>query len=328
MSWIAAKLLVTAALVAWLAAEIDWAEFWSTLRRTNLWLLALVVPLRFASVWFSAIKWRELLAVHDVHYALSKLFGWYLTGTFISQFLPSTIGGDSYRVYKTYRNSKARVVSVLAVFADRLTSTMVALALGYAAALIVFLTTGDELAGTIVLLSSAAAVCSGVALTALLKADRMERFTESKYCPKPLASMIRHSRDYSEHRKEMRLVWLHSFLFQASRILATWLVLIALGWVTNPVELTFALVAVTTIGMLPISVAGLGVMEASFAYLMARYGVPIEAGVATMLLLRVQLIVVSAVGGVFFLLERKELHTEELAQADRAPRRRAVTAEP
>jgi hypothetical protein len=85
-----------------------------------------------------------------------------------------------------------------------------------------------------------------------------------------------------------------------------WIMLYALGTAASPVELTLAVVAVNVFGMLPISLGGLGLMEGSFAYVMHRYGVPLEAGVATILLMRVLLLPMCAVGGVFFVLERRE----------------------
>jgi hypothetical protein len=57
--------------------------------------------------------------------------------------------------------------------------------------------------------------------------------------------------------------------------------------------------------MLPISIGGLGLMEGSFVYVMARYGVSPEAGLITMLLSRATLLPMFAAAGVYFMLERK-----------------------
>jgi uncharacterized protein (TIRG00374 family) len=96
-----------------------------------------------------------------------------------------------------------------------------------------------------------------------------------------------------------------SFLFHGTRILATWLTLYALGVTSDVAELTVAVVAVSVIGSLPISLGGLGVMEGSFVFVMARYGVSTEASLITMLLMRVLQFPMCALGGLAFMLERK-----------------------
>lgn len=300
------KIAVTVALCWWIFAKVDWPTFWKTIADANLWLILLILPLRMLCVTISAIKWKLLLKVHGVTYPLGKLHGWYLVSLFISQFLPSMIGGDSYRVYRTYRNPKARMVSVLAVFAERVTGMLMLLAMGFVAAIFVYLQTRDKLAGIIIVLGMVGIVIGGLSLLVMLRGRGLNRVAEWKYCPGLLHSVIEHSRDYLTHPREMNYSWLCSFLFHGLRVVILWLVVYCLGVASNPAELTLAVVAVSVIGMLPISLGGLGLMEGSFAYVMHRYGLPIEVGVAAMLLMRVLLLPMCAIGGVFFMLERKD----------------------
>ena len=109
------RLLVTVVLCLWIFYEVDWKEFWSQLLRINLIVVILVVLLRFFSAWLSAVKWQQLLAVHELSYPLWRLTRWYFISLFLTQFLPSLIGGDAYRIYKTYRNPRAPACAVLAV---------------------------------------------------------------------------------------------------------------------------------------------------------------------------------------------------------------------
>lgn len=308
-----AKTTVTVALGAWLIADIDWTEFRRTVAGSNMWLLAGVVLLRFAGVWLSALKWSSLLKVHDVRYRLHDLFGWYLVGVSISQFLPSLIGGDTYRIYKTYRNSRARVVALLAVLADRVTGAIALLVAAYVAAIWLYLRNGDALAGGVVLLGTAAALGGATALVVLEKTGYVDRFAASKYCPKPLASLLAHSRDYWRPTAPMCAAWFYALAFHGSRVLCVWLILVAFGWHTDPLELTLSVTAVTIAGMLPISIGGLGVMEASFAYAIAYYDVPLAVGVATMLVMRIQTLALCAAAAVYFVLDRR--HAQQLGHA-------------
>ncbi|MEM7017884.1 MAG: lysylphosphatidylglycerol synthase domain-containing protein, partial [Pseudomonadota bacterium] len=63
--------------------------------------------------------------------------------------------------------------------------------------------------------------------------------------------------------------------------------------------LVAALIAVITV--LPISINGIGVVDASFIWLVAQFGVPFEQGLGYMILLRFLLIPISLFGALIYL---------------------------
>ncbi len=64
--------------------------------------------------------------------------------------------------------------------------------------------------------------------------------------------------------------------------------------------LTISHAAAQTIGVLPISLGGLGLVDASFIYFMAHYGLSLETGLATMLVSRVLTVPLIVLGGYFY----------------------------
>jgi hypothetical protein len=70
---LALKLLVTAAIVAWIVRKVDWPTFRDTLVQIPAWVLLVTVGVWFVCSFISALKWHQLLLVHDLRYRLRTL---------------------------------------------------------------------------------------------------------------------------------------------------------------------------------------------------------------------------------------------------------------
>ncbi len=299
---LAVKLAVTIGLSAYIIAFLDWSQFWSVLTDSKLAVIGLVVLMRFGGLTLSAFKWQQLLAIHGLQYRLGRLLRWYLVGTFLNHFLPTSIGGDGYRVYKTWHNGRGKACAVVAIVVERATGMAALFLLGYAAAIATYLSQADPVAGTIAAVGTIGlplALC--VALIAI-RFRLLGALTQSRFWPARLTELPALAGDYRDHPRKSALVGLISFVFHVNKILVIWLLLYALGATANPLELTVAVLAVEVMGLLPISLGGLGVVEGSFIYLMGHYGISREIGLATMLLMRVLLLPFVLVGaGLYFI---------------------------
>ena len=115
-----AKLLVMTGLLAVLYRHVDFAAFRAALAGLVWGWLPLIYALFLLNTTLSARKWQLLLRADGVRAPLGSLLASYLIGTFFNLFLPSSIGGDSYRVVDASRHGGA-AKSFASVFADRLT---------------------------------------------------------------------------------------------------------------------------------------------------------------------------------------------------------------
>jgi len=106
---------------------------------------ALIIML--LSVSISAYKWQMMLKLHGVHFSFSKLHRYYFTAVFFNNFLPTSIGGDGYRIYKTFGNPRSTSSSVIAVVMERLTGIIALLAIGYFCSFIVYHATAMKCRG-------------------------------------------------------------------------------------------------------------------------------------------------------------------------------------
>jgi glycosyltransferase 2 family protein len=90
-----------AATVAMLAVLLHWVKLRSLFPvwdHSTLWWLAGGVACTTTAIILSAVRWQRVLAAMDQGTDLGTLVNAYLACQFVSNFLPSTIGGDAVRV--------------------------------------------------------------------------------------------------------------------------------------------------------------------------------------------------------------------------------------
>lgn len=302
------KLGVTFSLCAWIALHVQWSSIWEQLSQASISLVLVVYGLNALSIPISALKWQQLLAVHGVRYRIGWLVRWYFVAFFLGHFLPTSIGGDGFRIYKTWRNPRSRACALLAVFAERVSGIAALMLLGYVAAAFVYVRLGDRFAGLFLLLGSiglAVGVPGVILLWGMARRGRLDRLAASERCPSPIAALALLANDFRvEHRRTAAAAMI-SFLFHALRIGFFWLMILALGLRADPLELTLAIAITELVGLLPISLGGLGLVDGVFIYLMSRYGLSHEVALSTMLLIRVPRVPLSLIGAYFYASERR-----------------------
>jgi uncharacterized membrane protein YbhN (UPF0104 family) len=87
-------------------------------------------------------------------------------------------------------------------------------------------------------------------------------------------------------------------------ILAQWLIIRQLHGGVSLIELTVIVCTVTLIVLVPVSFNGLGLQEGAFAYFLVQAGVSLSVALVYGLLVRVLIVMTSAIGGLLFAAER------------------------
>jgi uncharacterized protein (TIRG00374 family) len=91
------KVLISLGLVYWLVQKLDWTFVIAELQNIKPGYIVLFVILQLTAMGLSAKKWQVIAKFQGIHFTVWEGFKTYLTGTFINNFLPATIGGDIYR---------------------------------------------------------------------------------------------------------------------------------------------------------------------------------------------------------------------------------------
>jgi uncharacterized membrane protein YbhN (UPF0104 family) len=296
------KILIACALLAALVAGIDWDELPRHLARID-WRLGAIALLAIAAeLVVNASKWWWSLRLHDARFAWQFLFRTSCYAYFFNNFLPSAIGGDVYRVYRTMRDGE-RSRAVSAVLVERV--------VGLAAMLFNGLIGAALLAGShalarwyLVLAGVGAAV--GVIVLVLLCFGAFERLGRALSRLTWLDPVRENLLRIATLRSEWLPLVLYSFLFQ---VLAAGVVYLAFAGIGAPVSVPAALLITAAAGIasvLPISISGIGVVEGSIAGTAVALGTDYDSAVLAAIVVRLLVLPVSAACGLLYLTERNQ----------------------
>jgi uncharacterized protein (TIRG00374 family) len=109
-------------------------------------------------------------------------------------------------------------------------------------------------------------------------------------------------------------------LFHGCRLLSFYYLIEYLGQHVSLWDLLFVISATAIIAVLPVTIAGLGVMEGSISLLLTMYGVTPSSAVAIALVNRAVLLLLAAIGGVIYLSSRGDVvRAQRLPAAARGP---------
>jgi uncharacterized protein (TIRG00374 family) len=300
---IALSVLMLAILV-WRIPPIDLDEVLPELTaRTAMWL-AVAVGLTLGAVVLSAVRWQRVLEVLGLHAGLRRLLSYNLAGQFVSNVLPSTIGGDVLRVTRLSKDTGETPKTFASVVLERLTGWIV----------LPLISVGGFLINPpLQHLGRATQVAVGLAFITLLAlcivlaavADhRIGGRFDSREGWRRFAAAVHLG--LSRLRREpvaAANVILVGFAYQLALVLAAVAAAQALG--VRPAGLTALLAffpAVAIAQVLPIGISGLGVREGAFVLFLGPLGVEAQEAIALGLLLYLLNLGVSLLGAPAFAL--------------------------
>lgn len=295
-----AKIVVTLALLVFIAFMVDLRQVWQTVKYAN-WLLLAAAWLLFQfGILIRSWRWQELLKANGVHVQYRKLLSLYYVGTFFNTFLPTGFGGDAVKMYELNRGGTGGQFAVATVLADRLLGLAV-----LACMALVALPFGARLVPLPFILALLA-IIAVLGLVVLILSSRRSYLFLSRI--KLLARILKHPRiaaffaafqDYSLF--SIRYALLASLAFNIT-LVGTYILLgYAVSVIINPLYYFIFIPILSTLLILPISVSGLGVREGGYVVLFAQAGVAAVSALAMSLLFYGLNILTGIIGGFIYL---------------------------
>ena len=299
------KIGFSSCLMVFIYSRIPTEELRGLLGGLDLRYLVPIGILLFVNTVLSALKWRLLLLSDEVDIPLSTLTITYLIGSFYNLFLPSNIGGDSYRIYDIAQKSRDAARSAASVFADRFSGFLALVLLSLASSVLVALQLGNLLFFIIPLLILLALLA---VLTALVKEQpvrfflRITRLDRFPFLTALAEKFFLSFRCYGADRQLLVRVMLISFAFQLSVITIVWLLALTLHAQVSFFYFSAFVPLITLMEALPISIFGLGVRDFGYISFFGREGMMSEAQAGSLALLFLATTVsYSLLGGVLYL---------------------------
>jgi hypothetical protein len=299
------RVAVSAVMLAVLVAKVPSFSFDDLVPRwslaTGLWL-GVAAALTLAGIVLSALRWQKVLEALDIRTRLPRLMSHYLAGQFVSNVLPTTIGGDVLRVSRLSRDTGESPGTFASVVLERLTGWLVLPVItivGFA------VNPGLRGLGTATRVALALALGTLALLVAVLAAASSSRIG-GRFAARggwrgfvgAIHVGVEHLRS---HPGAAANVLAAGFAYQLALVLAAVAAAQALG--LRPAGLTALLAffpAVLIAQVLPISMSGLGVREGAFVLFLGPLGVAQQEAIALGLLLYLLNLVVSLLGAPAF----------------------------
>jgi glycosyltransferase 2 family protein len=286
--------LIPLGLIALLLRQLDWNAILPLLAQvawTQMLLAALVYLLAQVVI---AVRWQTLLRVQEVNLPFLRLLGLVMVGTFVSNFLPTTIGGDLVKMAAVANGQPRRAVAVASVLADRLFNM---------AGMVFWLPLAFSLTVQTPLLETGTTAGSVLTRMPFLNGigSRLKRLFEA-------------GRPWFVSPKVIVWSLLLSWLSIGLSFASFWIVTLALGISISFWQASGIAALTYFVALLPRSISGLGLQEASLTGLLVSQGATYESALAAALLIRLVTMAVSLLGGVRLLFWRGLL-TEAASQS-------------
>lgn len=311
-SWLGlvTKILVSAALLAFLLSRVDMARLWRLAQQASFAWLVVALAVYFVVIALSTWRWQLLLAAQRIRVPGQRLLSSYLVATFFNNFLPSNIGGDVIRIRDTAAPAGSKTLATTIVLADRAIGLAGLVAVAAVGATVVQTVLGTDAPVWPGVLWAALLLAAVVAVPALLAPDRLGRLAHPLriFHPEWVDERIGRVTDalsrFRQHPRALVECFVGAIGVQA--LLVLFYVVIARS-MHIPIQSWHLAVVVPisfVVQMLPISLNGFGVREATFVFYFSRLGLSTESALLVSFA-AVAVIMVFSLSGVPVLLARQ-----------------------
>jgi len=300
----AVKIAVSLILLTLLFSRIDdKAGLWRSAQQASLGWLAAALGIYLINVLASVWRWKLLLGTQQVDLPQRTLLGSFLVALFFNNFLPSNIGGDVIRITDTAKAAKSKTLATTVILVDRvigLIGLMLVAAMGA--------TVVAGMAGHVpspiwpswlwasfvaAMIVSAPAVLAPSGLGRLLQPLTV---LHPEWVGGRIDNVTNALARFRERPGAMLSCFGGAVFVQSTIVLFYVAVALALHVRITMWDLAVIVPVSSIVQMLPVSVNGFGVREATFSLYFTRIGLPIESGLLLSLVAAVLIMIFSVSG--------------------------------
>lgn len=305
---LAIKLGITVGVTGYVLWQAGLADALKTLAGADWRLVALAATSAVVAMVINVKRWQVMLQGQGGEAGLLTLIRLYLVAMFFNNILPSRFAGDVVRAYGTSIRLTTKTRSAAAVIMDRLVGAISVLLLGVIAMvfspsvipwqlsqlLVVGLLVGLAVVGLLVVPSP----LQGTMRRLLGLAGQLPLI--GKFLGKRVMAAVDAVLAYSGKPGLIVGALLVSMVANGLSIVNIYLYALAVGADVSLAKAAVVAPAVLAVGLLPISLNGLGTIELTFVVLLGLMGVEPDMALAVAILRRLVLLGQSLVGGVLY----------------------------
>lgn len=300
------KVAVSGVLVLYVLQSVDLDAIRRVLLGTDALFFAIAAALSVGNPLLSSKKLDVLLRAKAADVPFRSVVRYYYIGKFFNAFLPATVGGDVVKAHLLSMDAGHFGDAYSSVFMERFLGVLAVIGLGTIASLLFV----RLLPGVVFTILFGIYLPATVLVSAALWWDGLPAFLRT-YLPAPeraassgvarkLSEFYAAIHDFKRDRAYVWLALLISIVHQTSVIVSYYALAEAIGMGVEPWYFFVLVPIATIIVFLPISIAGIGVQEATFVFLFSLVGGTSDQAVSLSLLVHALALFPMVVGAVAY----------------------------
>jgi uncharacterized membrane protein YbhN (UPF0104 family) len=312
---IAAKLLISIALLYFAASRIDFSTIGDRFNRLELsWMVAAAV-IAILQVGLGAMRWRWIVLICGATLSSRLALRFNLIATFFNQVLPSTVGGDAARIWLLARAGSGWTKATYSVLLDRFVGVLMLAVLVAAGLYWSFALIGNPVGRGVLLAIGLGSLVGGAAFLGLGRWQLLDGWSLTQRLAE-LAVLAR--RILFSHRTSPLIV-LSSLLIHTMTAMIAWSLAHAVAARLGFAHAFLLVPPVMLIATVPISIAGWGVRESALVLAFSYAGLAESDGLIVSVLLGGVMFAVGIIGGIVWLVSRDSMPISGAWTSENAP---------
>jgi len=292
-------------LLIFLFKQVDKKGLAEVIKHSDKPLLLLAFCIFFLSYALCLLRWEMLLKALKIHLSLKRVIISFAGGVFFSLFLPSTIGGDLMRSIDLATHTKRPREVLATVLLDRLSGYVGLVALALFSLLFAWRFIQDKSVLLSVIIITAILIAILLALFNKFLYSRINKLLHSPDAGRVrqlLKDLHQEIHYFKHHKKVIVNNLIFSLLIQVISPIVFFVTALSLGLKINIIYFFIFLPLIGAITLLPISIGGLGLRDATTIFFFAKAGVAHDFAFAMSLLNFLFILVYGAAGGLIYVL--------------------------
>jgi len=255
----------------------DWAQIAQSLANLPWWILLLSFTFLALRHAFNALRWFWLVRAQDIPLSYARSLQLVFAGLFVSNFLPSMVGGDVVRITGVMVIARNRVAGAASVVVDRLVGVFgMFFVLPFSLPLIKIILAEGGLAGLI-----GSTVAGQRSREVFQRGVQRSKEALAMWWNRPF-SLVQ--------------ALLTSWLAVASYLFSAWMMTRGVGMQVSIFDVAGVSVLTYFLTMIPLSINGYGVRELAIVGFYTQLGATVEQAMAFALVTRILFLLVSLPG--------------------------------
>lgn len=297
------KIVVSALLFGFILINIDTESLIRNIKLMEGKYIPIIFVLFIANYVISSIRWKFLLIYKNSEKAtIPYLTSLYFVGSFFNNFMPTSIGGDVFKMFKLGQKIDNKAAAVSATFMERFTGMVALVIISYFGLIKTLDFWISQLpahlqANETFVFGFEFMLFVGFWLAAVIGFMSLKFLaTKIKFLKQIYESLI----EYKDHKKVMLNAFVTSFVVQFIAILTQYYVFASMG---VQIPFGYAILAFPVIFLASFfipSLNGIGVQDAMYIYFFTNIGVTPEMALSASIIYHVFRLAVSLIGGVLY----------------------------